>query len=198
MVRTIGLSLAVLFVGCSGRQEPAPVGAETSVGNIELSFDDGTDSRSLERSSAEVVSAAEPGIVVPYPLDHIIGTFSDCRGGGRTHAGLDIAGSGELLGLGERIYALARSEITMIGRPEEDADRFGRPDLRDGTTDRDDVELPRSEVISGYGEVNFFTRTYGSWHSGAILVTVVTDGPYASSVHAPWRDSPRAAGWRRR
>ena len=37
--------------------------------------------------------------------------------------------------------------------------------------------LPTSAEVPGYGEVWFFTRDYGSWHTGVIVVTRLLDGP---------------------
>ncbi len=68
----------------------------------------------------------------------------------------------------------------MIGRPEEDSERFGRPDRRSGTTERGGQTLPRALRISGYGRVHFFTRNYGNWHSGTILVTEGVGEPLAN------------------
>jgi Membrane proteins related to metalloendopeptidases len=39
--------------------------------------------------------------------------------------------------------------------------------------------LPKEFDVPGYGTVTFFTRDYGSWHSGAVVVTEVVSGPLA-------------------
>lgn len=148
----------------------------------------GADDRAVAHHSGEgryleriplPVSPAMPGIVLPYPVTNVFGTFSDCRPGGRTHAGLDLGGIGELGGLGTPLYAMARSRVVFIGRPEEDAERFGTPDTRGGTVQRGprDMDLPRRADVPGYGRVHYFTRDYGSWHSGAIIVMQALEGP---------------------
>jgi murein DD-endopeptidase MepM/ murein hydrolase activator NlpD len=124
-----------------------------------------------------------PGWVLPYPLDRVLSTFGDCRDGGRRqHRGIDLGGTGPLAGLGTPIRAMAAGRITLLGRPEEDPRRFGRPDTRSGTTERGRQTLPRSLVVPGYGTVHFFTREAGSWRSGTVVVTVIEEGP-----HAGWR-----------
>lgn len=122
-----------------------------------------------------IVAPVAPGFVLPYPLDRIYGTFGDCRGRGRNrrqHRGLDIGGVGEHFGLGTPIRSMVRARITLIGTGDEDPDRFGRPDTREGTTTRNGRELPRSGHVPGFGLVHFFTRNYGSWRSGTIINTV--------------------------
>ena len=116
------------------------------------------------------VAPLEPGFALPYPLERIYGTFGDCRPGGRQHRGLDIGGVGPDYGLGTPLRAMVRSEIVSIHRPEDDPDRYGRRDTRGGTTERSGHRLPRSAHVPGYGIVNFFTRDYGSWHTGEMVV----------------------------
>ena len=66
-----------------------------------------------------------------------------------------------------------RAEVTAIRRPEDDPDRYGSRDARSGSTERSGHDLPRSLRVSGYGEVHFFTRDHGSWHTGEMIETVV-------------------------
>jgi murein DD-endopeptidase MepM/ murein hydrolase activator NlpD len=114
-----------------------------------------------------------PGFARPYPIERIYGTFGDCRSGGRQHRGLDIGGVGPDDGLGTPVRSIVRAEITEIRRPEDDPERYGRRDTRGGTTNRSGHQLPRSENISGYGGVHFFTRDHGSWHTGEMIETLV-------------------------
>jgi murein DD-endopeptidase MepM/ murein hydrolase activator NlpD len=138
--------------------------------------------RELRRNPRRV-SIARHGFVLPYPVtrENVIGTFGDCRPGGRTHAGLDLAGVGPNLGLGTPIYSMARARVTFIGLPQLEPAKYGSPDKRRGTTERGphDQELPRSEDVAPYGPVFYFTRDYGSWRSGVIIYTEVLEGPLA-------------------
>lgn len=138
--------------------------------------------RTLPRQSRQVTTARR-GFALPYPITsrNVIGTFGDCRPGGRTHAGLDIAGVGENSGLGTPVYSMARSEVTFVGLPQLEPEKFGAPDKRRGSVERGphDEQLPRSLDIPVYDTVFFFTRTYGSWHSGTVISTKVLDGPLA-------------------
>ncbi len=156
---TIGLA-----PGCGHRRQP-------TTDDFGLPFTDEHDSRALLREPVFVDDRPQPGLAVPYPLDHIFGMFGDCRSGGRQHAALDIGGVGPAAGLGTPVRAMVRSRITAIGRPEDDPARYGRPDNRGGTTRRSGVDLPRSADIAGYGRVAFFTRDYGSGHTGAMIST---------------------------
>lgn len=119
--------------------------------------------------------------VVPCEPVHIISYFNERRGN-RIHGGLDMAGVGEDAGLGTPIYAIGRSEVLMIGLPEEDASNFGRAMRRGGTTVRGRRRLPTSADIPGYGRVYFFTSTRGSWRSGRIVVTRLLDGPLEGHI----------------
>jgi len=121
----------------------------------------------------------ESPYLIPVLDTAIMSDFWDCRERGRQHRGIDFAGVGPQLGLGAPIVAIGRSRVTEIGRPQDDPVRFGRPLQRRETTVRDGVELPTSAVIEGYGRVFFFTENYGQWHSGAIVITELLDGPLA-------------------
>jgi murein DD-endopeptidase MepM/ murein hydrolase activator NlpD len=114
-----------------------------------------------------------PGIVAPYPVERVIGTFGDCRPGGRQHRGLDLAGVGPNAGLGTPIRAMTRARIVSMHRPEDNPARWGRRDTRGGTVERRGVTLPRQLHVPGYGNVAFFTRDHGSALAG---VTIVLEG----------------------
>ena len=105
------------------------------------------------------------------PRDRIYGTFGDCRPGGRQHRGLDIGGTGANFGLGTPVRSMVRARITQIVRPDDDPDRWGRRDTRGGTTERSGHDLPRTFYVAGYGDVHFFTRDYGSAHTGEMIIT---------------------------
>lgn len=155
-----------------------PVASEIGVADMEPADSTSGGFRYLERRPLEV-SQARRGIVQPYPLTNVFSTFGDCRPGGRTHAGLDVGGVGEEGGIGTPIYAMSRAKVTFIGRPEDDPEKFGQPDESRGYTQRGprSMRLPRNREIPGYGVVNFFTRTYGSWRTGTILVMEGVEGP---------------------
>lgn len=121
----------------------------------------------------------EAPYLIPVGETTVMSDFWDCRERGRQHRGIDFAGVGQQLGLGDPIVAIGRSRVTGLGRPEEDPVRFGRPLQRRQTTVRGGEELPTSAVIDGYGRVYFFTENYGQWHSGAIVITELLDGPLA-------------------
>lgn len=163
------LALAGALAACSS----PPVVPDAPIGGAPLLDDDG---RMLVREPVIITETAR-GWVAPYPLERIYGTFGDCRDGGRRqHRGLDIGGVGPDFGVGTPVYSMVRARITFIGRGTEDPDQFGRPDTREGTTERGDHQLPRSGVVRGYGPVAFFTRDYGSWRSGDVIVTQALDG----------------------
>lgn len=155
-----------------------PVVSEIGVADMEPADSASGGFRYLERRPLKV-SNARRGIVQPYPLTNVFSTFGDCRPGGRTHAGLDVGGVGQEGGIGTPIYAMSRAKVTYIGRPEDDPEKFGQPDEGKGYTQRGprSMKLPRSREIPGYGLVNFFTRTYGSWRTGTILVMEGVEGP---------------------
>ena len=117
--------------------------------------------------------------LIPVHDTAVMSDFWDCRERGRQHRGIDFAGVGPQLGLGSPIVAIGLSRVTEIGRPGDDSARFGRPLQSRETTVRGGVELPASAVIEGYGQVFFFTENYGQWHSGAIVITELLDGPLA-------------------
>jgi hypothetical protein len=123
----------------------------------------------LERSAT--------GMVQPYAMNRVFGHFHDIRSSGREHGGLDLGGVGPRAGLGEPIRAMTTSRVVALARPEDDPVRYGRPDYRDGTEVRGGRELPRSEVVPGYGRVHYFTEDYGTARTGTMVVTEVVGGP---------------------
>jgi len=118
-----------------------------------------------------------PGLALPYSMRRVFRGFGACRGNRHFHEAIDVGGVGDDGGLGTPIYAMSRSRVTFIGLPSEDPAQFGTPDRRSGNVVRGGRELPRSKVVPGYGRVFFFTRNYGSWRSGTVIVTVGVGGP---------------------
>lgn len=117
------------------------------------------------------------GLVLPYPLTNPLRGFGKCRRGKRRHPAFDIGGVGPDGGLGTPIVAMVRARVTFIGLGSEDPGKFGRPDRRGGQARRGEHSYPRSMEVKGYGRVHFFTRDYGSWRSGTIIVTQALEGP---------------------
>lgn len=157
-----------------------PIAAEVGLPDMEP-VGEATDGFRYLQRRALPVSAAMPGVVLPYPVTNVFSTYSDCRPGGRTHAGLDLGGVGSHGGLATPVYAMARSRVTFVGRPEDDPEKFGHVDDGHGHVQRGprSMTLPRSQTVPGYGLVNFFTKTYGSWRTGTIIVMEATEGPLA-------------------
>ncbi len=155
-----------------------PVASEIGVPDMEPASNATGGFRYMQRRPIESTSA-RPGVAMPYPMTNVFSTYSDCRPGGRTHAGLDVGGVGPDGGIGTPVYAMTRAKVTFIGRPEDDPDKFGRPLNKKGTVQRGsaNARLPASAKIPGYGTVRFFTQTYGSWRTGTILVMEALDGP---------------------
>lgn len=123
------------------------------------------------------LSPMPPGVVAPYPVERVYGTFGDCRPGGRQHRGLDLGGVGEHFGLGTPVRSMVRARVVSMHRPEDDPDRWGRRDTRSGDAMRSGVALPRSFYVPGYGEVAFFTRDHGTAYTGVMMVTEAIGGP---------------------
>lgn len=124
------------------------------------------------------VTVREHPYVAPYRPLEVMSDFWDCRGR-RQHMGVDLQGVGENAGLGTPIVAMARSRIVAVGRPEDSPSRYGRPLTNRSSTQRGGETLPTSADIEGYGQVWFFTSSYGSWRTGAIITTEILDGPLA-------------------
>ena len=125
------------------------------------------------------------GIVAPYPLDRVFRGFGRCRKGRHVHQAIDIGGIGKDAGLGSPVRAITHSRVTLIGLPADDPEDFGTPDRRRGTVRRGykgRLVLPRSRIVPGYGRVYFFTRDYGRWRSGAVVITKGLSGPLKDHV----------------
>ena len=119
-------------------------------------------------------------VLAPYSLKRIFRGFGKCRRGKHSHQAIDIGGVGKHAGLGTPIFAMARSKVTFIGLPEEDPRQFGTPEKGAGTVQRGykgKLKLPKEEFVAGYGKVRYFTKDYGSWRSGVVLITRVLEGP---------------------
>jgi hypothetical protein len=117
--------------------------------------------------------------VVPYDVSHLISDFWDCREGHRRHRGLDLAGVGVNAGLGTPVVSIGRALVLSVGVPEEDPARYGRRLTTPQTVIRGGEVLPTEGDVPDYGRVRFFTRDYGSAHTGVIVVTQILDGPLA-------------------
>jgi hypothetical protein len=120
----------------------------------------------------------DSGLFLPYPLDNLFRGWVECTGRGH-HKALDIGGVGDDYGVGTPIRAMAKAKVIAIGRPEDDADRFGTPLTGVSTVERSGHTLPASRQIAGYGTVHFFTRDYGRHRSGGQLSLLVLEGPLA-------------------
>jgi murein DD-endopeptidase MepM/ murein hydrolase activator NlpD len=118
--------------------------------------------------------------ILPYAVDttQIMSRHYECRGR-RYHAAYDLPGVGPDGGLGTPVVSMGLARITEIGRPTEDSRSFGRLLRRRGTTRRGALRYPTHAEIEGYGRVYFFTQSPGSWRSGAVVSTVLLEGPYA-------------------
>lgn len=160
--------LAVLALGACGGQAAQQRRISYIMGEPLVSDDEG---RVLERRPV-MVGPTVRGVALPYSIERVFGTFGDCRDGGRRqHRGLDLGGVGPDAGLGTPIRSMVRARITFIGTPQSDPRQFGTPDTGSGAVQRGRHELPRSAIVPGYGRVHFFTRDYGSWRSGVVIVT---------------------------
>ncbi len=119
-------------------------------------------------------------VLAPYSLKRIFRGFGKCHRGKQRHQAIDIGGVGKNSGLGTPIFAMARSKVTLIGLPEDDPRQFGTPEVGPGKVKRGykgKLSLPKEEVVSGYGKVRYFTKDYGSWRAGVVLVTRALEGP---------------------
>jgi len=122
--------------------------------------------------TSELGLAIEEGFAQPYPYQNLMRKFK------LGHRGIDIGAVGTLNGgVGTVINAIHRSKITLIGRSVVDSKNFGRPDKRKGTVKRSGSSYPRIITLPGYGKVYPFTRNYGKWRSGVVLVTTIIGGP---------------------
>ncbi|MBQ1267364.1 MAG: M23 family metallopeptidase [Proteobacteria bacterium] len=124
----------------------------------------------------------QEGFVQPYSYDNLMRQFN----GGKNchHRGLDIGTVSSVSptgsvngGLGTPISAVTRSVVTLIGKTGGNVGEFGRLDTRSGKTVRGGRNYARSMNVPGYGLVYLFSRNYGRWRSGNVIVTKVLDGP---------------------
>lgn len=173
--------LALGCAGCATTRTPQPSPAPPPP---VYSLDTADAAPSLlppQPSAEEPVVVPDPvRIKAPYSLDRVLRGFDECnKDGQRTHQAIDIAGVGPEGGLGTPVRSMVRARVTFVGRSADDPKEFGRPDRRSGTVVRGRRTLPRSRVIRGYGRVYFFTRNYGRWRSGNVIVTTGIDGPLA-------------------
>ena len=165
--------LGVLAVSCGA----APVEETASIRSLPREPQTGTIVR-LDRTPLDTGGSVGLGYVAPYSTANLISDFWECRGH-RRHRGIDLAGVGTDSGLGTPVVSLARARITHVGTPEIDPYRYGRRLENRSSVRRGGEELPTSGHVPGYGDVWFFTSSYGSWRTGVIISTEILDGPLA-------------------
>lgn len=127
------------------------------------------------RGKSELGLPIAEGYAQPYPYGNLMRQYDGnrCR-----HRGLDIGAVGEKNGgLGTVVNSATPGVITLIGKAGGDVKEFGKIDKRSGTTKRTGKTYPRQILAPGYGVVYPFSRTYGRWRSGTVIVVRVTDGP---------------------
>ena len=125
--------------------------------------------------TSELGLPIQEGFVQPYPYGNLMRQYdgNKCR-----HRGLDIGTFGkENNGIGTVVNAMTHSVITLIGKAGENVGEFGKQDTRSGTVHRSGHVYPRQILVPGYGVVYPFSRNYGRWRSGTVIVTRVLDGP---------------------
>lgn len=112
------------------------------------------------------------GFAQPYPYQNLMRNYK------RGHRGIDIGAVGKINGgVGTPVNAIHKSKVILIGRSLTDSKNFGRPDKRKGSVKRSGSTYPRQISPPGYGKVYPFTRSYGKWRSGVVLVTQIIGGP---------------------
>ena len=122
----------------------------------------------------------EPGFAQPYPYDNLMRQYN---GGNCRHRGLDIGFVGERYhGMGSVVNSAAHAEITLIGKAGDNVGEFGKLDMRSGEAIRTGKKFPRQILVPGYGLVYPFSRNYGRWRSGTVIVTKVLDGRYKDYI----------------
>ncbi len=127
------------------------------------------------RETSELGFPIAQGYAQPYPYGNLMRQYDGnrCR-----HRGLDIGAVGEKNGgLGTVVNSATPAVITLIGKAGGDVGEFGKLDKRTGNTKRTGKSYPRQILVPGYGIVYPFSRTYGRWRSGTVIVARVTDGP---------------------
>ena len=115
------------------------------------------------------------GFAQPYPYGNLMRQYNGnkCR-----HRGLDIGTVGEVNGgVGTVVNSATRAKVTLIGRTGQNTGEFGKLDKRTGMVKRTGKKYPRQILVPGYGLVYPFSRSYGRWRSGMVIVTKVIDGP---------------------
>jgi murein DD-endopeptidase MepM/ murein hydrolase activator NlpD len=124
--------------------------------------------------------AAERDAFYAMPCDgcRVMSDFRDQRRRGR-HRALDLNIDDDHFGLGAPVHAIGRSRVVEVGTTESDPRQFGRPLESEGRVRRGGRYLPTFEDREPYGRVYYFTRTYGSWRSGNVIVTEMLEGPLA-------------------
>ena len=132
------------------------------------------------RGTSELGLPIMEGFAQPYPYGNLMRQYdgNKCR-----HRGLDIGAVGSKNGgLGTVVNAVTHSKVTLIGKAGGDVKQFGRKDTRTGMVVRTGRKYPRQIYVPGYGLVYPFTRNYGRWRSGTVVVTRVLDGPLKDYV----------------
>lgn len=125
--------------------------------------------------TSELGLPIEEGFVQPYPYGNLMRQYD---GNKCHHRGLDIGVVGkENNGMGTVVNAMTHSVITLIGKAGENVGEFGKLDTRTGTVTRTGRTYPRQILVPGYGVVYPFSRNYGRWRSGTVIVTRVLEGP---------------------
>lgn len=127
------------------------------------------------RGISELGLPIAEGYAQPYPYGNLMRQYDGnrCR-----HRALDIGAVGEEFGgLGTVVNSATPAVVTLIGKVGRDVKEFGRVDKRSGMAKRSGKMYPRRLLVPGYGVVYPFSRTYGRWRSGTVLVVRVTDGP---------------------
>ena len=119
------------------------------------------------------------GFVQPCSYGNLLRQFNGgtkkCR-----HRGLDIGtiySANTNGGLGTPINSVTRAKITLIGNTGGNVGEFGKLDKRSDKAMRGGRKYDRSMYVPGYGKVYLFSRNYGRWRSGTVIVTKVLDGP---------------------
>lgn len=127
------------------------------------------------RGTSEMGLAISQGYAQPYPYGNLLRQFdgNHCR-----HRGLDIGAVGVVNGgIGTVVNSATPGVVTFIGRAGGDVREFGKLDKRSGNVKRTGRVYPRQILVPGYGLVYPFSRTYGRWRSGTVIIIRITDGP---------------------
>ncbi len=117
-----------------------------------------------------------PGFVRPTSYKRVMRLYD---GGRCKHRAVDI---GAVDRLGTPVVAITKSKVILIGLGRNNRKKFGRPDHRKGKAKRGGKLWPRRIKVKGYGTVYPFTRNYGRWRSGNVLVTQIVEGPFTGTT----------------